>query len=49
MREVANKERLIDRDILDRDNALAFFELDDPVNQQERIAMWNGIENRSNI
>ena len=30
----------IDGDIFDTDNFAPFFEFDDPVDQQKRIAMW---------
>src|SRR5687768_2883147 len=36
---VALKERLVDSDVLDADNALARLELDDAVDEQHRVTM----------
>jgi hypothetical protein len=49
LREVALKERLIDRDILQPENPLAAFELDDTVDQQEWIAVWYVLEDLADI
>ena len=39
VREVAVEERLVDRDVLERDDALALLQLQHAVDQQERIAV----------
>ncbi len=47
--KVALKERLVDRDVLDADDPLAVLDLDDPIDQQERIAMRQDVQDRADV
>ena len=38
-RKMPLKERLVDRDVLEADDALAFLDLEDAIDEQERIAV----------
>ena len=44
VREMADEERLVDRDVLERLDALARFDLEHPVDQQERVAVRQLLE-----
>ena len=49
MRKVADKVRLVHRDVLVSMDRLAWHHLKHAINKQERIAMWQVLKNLVNI
>ena len=47
--KVALKERLVDRHVLDADDPLGPFDLDDPVHQQERIPVRDHVQDPADV
>src|SRR5690606_6606840 len=48
-REVALEERLVDGDVLDADNSTVGLDLDDPIDQEERVAMRDHLHDLGDI
>src|SRR5438105_11722587 len=48
-REVPLEERLVDRDVLDADDPLLPFDLDDPVHEEEGIAMRQDVHDAADV
>ena len=48
-REMPLEELLIRRDLLDRHRALSRIKLDDPINQQKRIPVWDDPANSDRV
>src|SRR5262245_19710293 len=48
-REVPGEERLVDRDVLDRDDALPRHDLHDPIDEQERITMRHPVQDAADV
>jgi hypothetical protein len=47
--EMPLKEWLVDRHVFDADDPFGAFDLENPIDQQERIPVWNHIEDPTNV